>query len=305
MFDTKMSKRLNYHQLSNINLFMRAVEFESLTKVAEELDVSKSTVSKAIRLLEDAIEMPLFSRNHKNFKLTPEGDAFYHECIKIEREVLNIFAHIEDVQTELEGVLTINVVRSLLCHHFLDIITKYQEIYPKVHINLITHGSIFTGHIRGDIDLYIAPHKSNLPAHVHKVDVLRTTSMLCASSDYIKVHGMPQTLRDLANHHLILLRRYPSTYIESIAEKLKKENIDFRSRLEINSTNAIKDCVFAGLGISELPRSIIASELEKGEIISILPQFNSHHQLYAYYAVYDDVIPAKVSRFLAMLRKKM
>lgn len=301
MLDKMINKRLSYHQLNNINLFMRAVELKSLTKVAEKLDVSKSTVSKAIRLLEDVIELPLFSRSHKNFKLTPEGENFYRECIKVEREILNISAHIKDMQTEPEGVLTINIVRSLLCQHFLDTVTTFQETCSKMHVDLIMGGNKFTGDIHGGI--YIAPYQDNLPDYIQREEVLSTVSMLCASPGYIKSHGVPQSLMDLADHYFII-HKQQNTLIKSIPEKLKKENIGFRSQLEINSTNAIKDCVIAGLGISELPQSIIESELEQGLVVPIMPQLNTHHQLYAYYAIYNGVTPTKVSRFLDVLQKK-
>ena len=279
---------------------MRTVEFESLTKVAEILDVSKSTVSKAIQLLEDAIQLPLFVRSQKNFTLTPEGDIFYHECLQLEREVLNISACVSDIQTELQGILTINVIRSLVCQSFLNALTKYQQAYPKMSIDLILDKNNFKGEFCGEIDLYVTSYQEGIPEYIQRTEIFSITSMLCASPKYILAYGLPNELTDLINHQFIMYTQ-PNGLITSIHEKLVKEGIKVNSMIKINSINSIKECVVAGLGISELPLSCIENELKNGTLVSILPQFNAMYPIYAYHVTSDGNTPTKVKYFLELL----
>ena len=70
----------------NINhfaYFVEAVRENSITKAAESLFISQSTISKAIKCLEQAYNTELIDRKARNFKLTSAGEIFYNSAVKI------------------------------------------------------------------------------------------------------------------------------------------------------------------------------------------------------------------------------
>ena len=70
----------------NINhfaYFIEAVRENSITKAAESLFISQSTISKAIKSLEQAYNTELIDRKARKFKLTSAGEIFYNSAVKI------------------------------------------------------------------------------------------------------------------------------------------------------------------------------------------------------------------------------
>ena len=70
----------------NINhfaYFVEAVRENSITKAAESLFISQSTISKAIKCLEQAYNTELIDRKARNFKLTSAGEIFYNKGLPL------------------------------------------------------------------------------------------------------------------------------------------------------------------------------------------------------------------------------
>jgi DNA-binding transcriptional LysR family regulator len=64
--------------LNALAAFEAAARHLSLTRAAEELNVTPGAVSKQVKTLEDQIGRPLFLRLHRALELTPEGEAVFH-----------------------------------------------------------------------------------------------------------------------------------------------------------------------------------------------------------------------------------
>ena len=76
----------------NINhfaYFIEAVRENSITKAAESLFISQSTISKAIKSLEQAYNTELIDRKARKFKLTSAGEIFYNSAVKIVSKIIN------------------------------------------------------------------------------------------------------------------------------------------------------------------------------------------------------------------------
>lgn len=108
----------------NINhfaYFVEAVRENSITKAAESLFISQSTISKAIKCLEQAYNTELIDRKARNFKLTSAGEIFYNSAVKIasnyqsETTVLATLLHSHRGKSTL-GIppVTITIIHSLL-----------------------------------------------------------------------------------------------------------------------------------------------------------------------------------------------
>lgn len=106
----------------NINhfaYFIEAVRENSITKAAESLFISQSTISKAIKSLEQAYNTELIDRKARKFKLTSAGEIFYNSAVKI----------VSNYQSETEVLATLLVV-SRFFRKFISSASKYRnQIY--------------------------------------------------------------------------------------------------------------------------------------------------------------------------------
>lgn len=127
----------------NINhfaYFVEAVRENSITKAAESLFISQSTISKAIKCLEQAYDTELIDRKARNFKLTSAGEIFYNSAVKIvsnyqsETTVLATLLHSHRGKLTL-GIppVTITIIHSLL--------HQYEQMYPEIDLRVIEIGA--------------------------------------------------------------------------------------------------------------------------------------------------------------------
>lgn len=141
----------------NINhfaYFVETVRKNSVTKAAASLYISQSTVSKAIKNLEENYNVELVERKTKNFKLTSAGEIFYNSAVKI---VSNYQTEVEILATLLHsnrGKLTLGIppVTITITHYLLK---KYSQMYPEVslHIHEIGAQAALTLAQSGAIDI--------------------------------------------------------------------------------------------------------------------------------------------------------
>lgn len=102
--------QLNQLNLADIRAFVLIAKLGNFTKAAEELEVSRSHVSRQLSQLENSMGVTLVIRTTRSLSLTDAGELFYRQCEQalssIEQAVL---AAVDDVQ-EARGELRINSV---------------------------------------------------------------------------------------------------------------------------------------------------------------------------------------------------
>ncbi len=72
--------------LNKIHYFLTAAELQNFTKAAETCHIAQTTMSKYISVLERELGCPLFLRNHKAARLTPQGEDFYERMKKLSEQ---------------------------------------------------------------------------------------------------------------------------------------------------------------------------------------------------------------------------
>lgn len=99
----------------------------------------------------------------------------------------------------------------------------------------------------------------------------------CASPQYLKSHGQPRSIEDLADHYLV---HYVSTfgtkpdgfeYVEGEAVK----TVPVKARLTVNNAEAYVAACLAGFGIIQSPRMSIESHLRRKEVVEVLSRFRA------------------------------
>jgi DNA-binding transcriptional LysR family regulator len=120
--------------------------------------------------------------------------------------------------------------------------------------------------------------------------------ILCASPDYIARHGMPESIDALADHHCLPPHNNEPWRLESPAGPLVYRP---DGPLMTNSSEVIRECVIAGLGIALRSTWDISGELRSGKLIQVLPDCEGSKNL-AVFAVYASrrFLPAKIRVFV-------
>ena len=83
-------------ELSDLRVFVSATQHRTLLDAANELSLTPSAISRAIRRLEDGLHGPLFDRTGKTLRLNPAGQ-------RLRDRALTLLALAEQTRAEFEG----------------------------------------------------------------------------------------------------------------------------------------------------------------------------------------------------------
>jgi len=250
-------------------IFAKVVELRSFAAAANELSLSKATVSKAVSRLEQRLGTRLFNRTSRRLALTDAGQ-------KLSSRAQRLLADGEAAENETlaqslapRGIVRLAVPMTFGVKAIAPILPEFLKAYPDVTIDL--HLSDATVDLIGegfDAALRIArlPDSSLLARRLCAVP--RYT---VAAASYLKRYGRPSHPMHLANHKCFGYAYLPTAdawrYTNAAGEQVSVRPL---GQLRVNNGEALLPAVIAGLGIADLPDFIINDAIRAGQIEVLL-----------------------------------
>lgn len=171
--------------INHFSYFIETVRENSITRAAESLFISQSTISKAIKNLEQTYNTELIDRKARKFKLTSAGEIFYNSAVKIvsnyqtETEVLATLLHSQRGKLIL-GIppVTVTVIHSLL--------HQYQQMYPEITLQITEIGAqtVFSLIQAGAVDIGIIIEPFDHP-EVNKIPIMESEAVCVVSTSHL------------------------------------------------------------------------------------------------------------------------
>jgi DNA-binding transcriptional LysR family regulator len=209
------------------------------------------------------------------------------------------------------GLLRINAPMSFGQVYLVPVINDFIQLYPDIQIELIL-GSQYASFIHSGLDLAI--FIKDLPnTHLLKSrKIAQRSTGIYGSPSYFKKHQLPTVPEDLINHNCLTYQSEPATNIavnqkhEWFFYKLhEKLRIPVSGNLKINSNQALVKAALAGLGLVKLSSFLVASEVEAGNLISVLEEYCPRHiDIHAAYPN-QRYVSSKVKVFIDFLVERL
>jgi LysR family transcriptional regulator, low CO2-responsive transcriptional regulator len=266
----KLKTDLDLHKLE---IFYWVAEMRSFSQAAELLDLRQPTVSAHVQELEEAVGGQLLYRLHGRISLTPLGQLLAERAktlLAFKREAM---AAVEQFHGTLSGELWIggsNIPGEYLLPQKLGAFTKkYPAVKPILRIG--DSSGIIEDVFEGKVELGFVGFKGSDERLCFKK--IWDDEMVLAVP-----HGHHWCLREfveVADLHSenFISREHGSGTLDSINQLLAKGR---RSRaellhisMELGSTEAVKESIMGGFGISILSRISIRHELAEGSIVEV------------------------------------
>ena len=122
--------------LRAVEIFCDVVQQRSFSKAAAQHEVSQSSASQAVQMLEDRLGARLIDRSKRPFELTPAGQLYYEGC----RELLRSFQAIEDRVHKLQGRVTGTVrVAAIYSVGLLEVdsyVRRFESLFPEADLKV-------------------------------------------------------------------------------------------------------------------------------------------------------------------------
>jgi DNA-binding transcriptional LysR family regulator len=250
--------------LKQLQVFAAIAKHENISLAADDITLTQSAMSMALKELESQLHTPLFQRQGKRLKLNNIGIMLQPKVQKL----LQLVEEIEQLATqdELSGQLRIGASSTIGNYLAPAIIAEFLTQHPRVHIDLkvgnteqiiddMRYMRLDVGLIEGICDV---PQLERL---AWRTDDLK---IICANSHPLSKHKRI-SFDDLAHTTWILREQGSGTrtiFSNAIMNKFQPQG----QLLELGNSEAIKQAVKTGFGISCLSGLAIAAELQHQEL---------------------------------------
>ncbi|MCJ7484310.1 MAG: selenium metabolism-associated LysR family transcriptional regulator [Thermodesulfovibrionales bacterium] len=252
-----------------LKVFCTVAETKSFSKTSEIIHLTQPAVSLQIQALEEKYETKLFDRSSSTVTLTPAGETLY----KYAKEILTLYTSAEKAigkQTGLvKGSLSIGAGSNIGNFILPTLITEFKRIHPKIKIYLLVNNSKRVIELlnAGNIDLGLVEGDVSRQKMIVK-KLLSDELLLIVSPEHHWAKKKEVSISELAKEPFIL--REPGSGTRQMIEKfLARHDItlhDLKISAILGSTEAIKDAVENGLGISIISRWAVRKENRYGTL---------------------------------------
>jgi DNA-binding transcriptional LysR family regulator len=285
--------------LANLESFVRAAEGGSFSEAARRLGLTAASVSRNVAMLERNLGVRLFQRSTRKLSLTEAGERFLvsidGNLDALQTAIAEAAAH----NSEPAGVLKVSMSLPIGLPYILPLLppllAKYPRIKPEWHfenrpVDLIAEN--YDAAIGGGFDL--APglvSRTLSPVHIVAV----------ASPAYMSGRTPPADPSELAAYNGIVMRSLHTGRIRHWMLR-NASGIEMAGTLTetivVNDPVAMREAARLGLGVSLIALFDVLPELERGDLIRLLPNWYADAGTISLYYPSRTLISAKTRVFV-------
>ncbi|MGO4304025.1 LysR substrate-binding domain-containing protein [Cupriavidus sp. RAF12] len=283
--------------------FVTVVDSGSITAAAEQLDQTVSGISRALSRLEEKLETTLLRRTTRRLELTEEGAAMLAHA----RQILAAADQAEE-QMRLRrqrpaGRLRVNAASPFMFHVVVPLVGAFREAYPEIELELNTNDQIIDllEH-RTDVAIRIGALRDST---LHARPLGNSRIRVVATPDYLKAHGRPKTVADLAAHSLIGFTQ-PESLNRWPLRDAQGSNVQIRPHIAASSGETLRQLALAGQGIVCLADYMIDADRRAGNLVQVLVKetVDVRQPIHAVYYL-NTQLSARIAVFLDFLADRL
>jgi DNA-binding transcriptional LysR family regulator len=258
-------------RLFALRLFARVARKGSFSAAGRELKIPQSTASRTIATLEREIGIALFVRTTRAVTLTDAGLDFLARIESVLAE-LDAAEHAARGTGELRGILRIGLATTFAVREVISRLPDFMSRHPALRIDLMMGDEREDLVAEGvDVALRFGP-LSDSTATMRRI--LVWPRVLVASRTYLDKAGLPLTPTDLVRHAIIL---GPASLGGNWSFRKGDVATSFQvaGKLTISASLGAIAAAVEGLGIVMTPLGACRRELECGELVRLLPEWDA------------------------------
>jgi DNA-binding transcriptional LysR family regulator len=239
------------NRLKQLRAFCYAAQLKSMSRAAEQMFLSQPSISLLIQSLEKDLDQKLFFRKGPKIDLTTEGITLFEMSLPLVEGLETLPESFEEkCKHSVVGSLNIAAVEAIILYTLPDIIKRYTESFPDIHIKL-NNGSAAdgVGKVRnGEVDFAIGS-TLNVPDDVLYIPIYTFEPVLITPIGHPLLNNKNLSMQDISRYGLILSPQHMSTW-QMVDLVFKQNNVDYKVNLEAGGWEVLKKYVENGLGVS-------------------------------------------------------
>lgn len=254
---------MNY-TLNQLQIFLKVVQYKSITKASEDLHLTQPAVSIQLKNLQDQFELPLTEVIGRKLFITDFGLEVAEAAENIINQVHAINYKTLAYKGQLIGNLKIAVVSTgkyIMPYFLSNFIQKHQGI--NLIMDVTNKNRVIESLTQNEIDFALV---SIIPPNlrIEKLDLLQNKLFLVGNKELpIKYKS---NFKEIFKNIPLIFREEGSGTRQTMESFILKNKIKINKKLELTSNEAVKQALLAGLGYSIMPLIGIRNELHNNEL---------------------------------------
>lgn len=258
-----------------MQLFVRVAELESFTRAADTLGLPKGSVSRQVQALETSLGTRLLHRTTRRVQLTQDGMVYYERCRDLLTNLDELDGLFQTDPASVSGRIRVDMPVTLARGLIIPKLPGFLQQYPGIELELSSSDRMVDV-VREGFDCVVRVGHLKDSGLVAR-PLGKFTMINCASPDYLSRFGYPESLDDLASHALVHYAQNLGTRPQGFEVWLDKTTqwVKTGGLITVNSTETYQAACVAGLGIIQVPRVGVKTQLKEGTLVEILPQYRA------------------------------
>lgn len=255
---------MNY-TLNQLQIFLKVVHTSSITKAAEELNLTQPAVSIQIKNLQAQFDIPLLEIIGKKIYITDFGREIAESAKGILDQVYAINYKTMAFKDQLVGRLKISIVSTgkyVLPYFLTDFLRSNPGV--EISIDVTNREKVLESQLLNEVDFSLVSDALENPTF-DSIDILSNDLYLIGNKE---TANMSPTFnyKDFKNELPLIFRENGSGTRKIMENYFKKQGVDGLKKIELMSNEAVKQAVIAGLGYSIMPIIGIKNEIKSGAL---------------------------------------
>lgn len=247
-------------ELTDLKTFETVARLGGMNRAAVELNTVQSNVTSRIRALEHELGVELFRRHSRGVELTRAGSRLLPFAAKASWVLAEARRAVLDYGHP-SGRLDLGSLETTAALRLTPIIANFSATFPAVSVNLRvgSNQALVSQVLDHSLDAAFVCGPINHPELV--ADVIFEEELVLAEASSVPLHRAV-----LANGVRVIAKAPGCAYRDRLEALLSDAGVHDHSVLEFGTLDAIIGCVEAGMGVTMLPRSVLAAAEGSGKI---------------------------------------
>jgi DNA-binding transcriptional LysR family regulator len=284
--------------LQMMRVFARVAQRASFAEAAEDLRMSRASVTKHVAAIEERHGVRLLDRTTRSVSVTEAGRVYLEHCLECLQAYEDSEAAIGGLAVEPKGLLRVAGPFDLN-RHLPGLLAQFMRRHQGIDVEFVLSNRTLDM-VNEGIDVYVRVNDS-LPSDAVARKLAITHLGVWGAAGYFRNHKRPRTPAELCEHRFALFNEPPLRDEWVFSRDGKNTRIRVKPRLVTNAGEGHVAAVYEGVSLGVIPSFLLPPDAAR-RLEPVLPEWSLGH--IGVHAVYPHrrFVPAKVRAFVDFLR---
>jgi len=292
---------------SQLQVLIALSHNENISKAAQELNVTQSAVSQALKNLEAKVAFPIVTRQGKSVNLTENGMRLAKVAKQYFKRIEETIEQIHLENHEIKGKIHVGSLYGLgktwLSSRMLDFLTAFPQLEVKLSMDFPE--TLIKKFEQHEIDCLIMPEHL-VPAFADKKDLHSEYSTLVFPESFNIT--AKSDLKEILSHPIIFYDNNDPTFYRWCKEKFGVVPRNLKPRLVVNSFGQMLQAVNEGIGIAVVPTHVMKRSYKRENVKTVGKEFEVFNNKVSFAFHADEADNYKIKelyKFLLQVAKEL